>query len=93
MKITFGWNGPDKRYVIAVFPPYWTWQEFDAFKAEVDALIQTLPYEVGAVADVTESTWLPQGASRNLSRAFSTAPEDPYPPAPLSPRRGMGAGG
>ncbi len=74
MKITCEWNGPDKRYVIAIYPSRWTWTDFADFKVEVDALIQTVPYEVGAIADVSASGMLPSNASQNISKAFSTAP-------------------
>lgn len=76
MKISVEWNGPDQRYLIGTYPSRWTWQDFDNFKAEVDALIGSVPYEVGAIADMSVSTWLPQDASRNFSKAFSTAPRN-----------------
>jgi hypothetical protein len=74
MNISVEWNGLDKRYVIAIYPSQWTWDDFANFKAEVDALIQSVPYEVGAIADVSASGLLPTNASKNISKAFSTAP-------------------
>lgn len=74
MKIKVEWNGPDKRYVVAIYPGQWTWIDFAAFKEEVDTLIRSVPYEVGAIADVSASSLLPTNASHNLSKAFGTAP-------------------
>jgi hypothetical protein len=74
MNFLVEWNGPDKRYVIATYPSHWTWDDFDAFKIEVDAMIQTVPYEVGAIADVSASGLLPKDASQNISKAFNSAP-------------------
>jgi hypothetical protein len=74
MKISVEWNGSDKRYVVAIYPSRWTWTEFAEFKAEVDAMIRTVPYEVGAIADVSASGLIPSNASQNLSKAYSTAP-------------------
>lgn len=74
MEIVTRWNGPDKRYVIAVYPAQWTWNDFSAFKIEIDDMIRSVPYEVGAIADIRLASLLPQNATQNISKAFSSAP-------------------
>jgi hypothetical protein len=76
MEITTEWNGPDKRYVVAVYPAEWTWDDFADHKVRVDHMIRSVPYEVGAIADVSRAGLIPKNASQNISKAFSTAPSN-----------------
>lgn len=74
-QIRVEWDSPAQRWLIITYQARWRWEDIDQHKQTVDAMLNTVNYEVGAIGDLrAAASFVIPNAVPNITKAFATAP-------------------
>jgi hypothetical protein len=70
------WDSPAQRWLLVTYKARWQWNDIAELKQTVDAVLNSVPHEVGALVDMRASNFVIPNAVPNISKAFATAPRN-----------------